>query len=41
MKYLSMWNARDEQGRAVSAGIYFYTITANQYRQINKMVLLK
>lgn len=38
---LIQWNARDEQGRAVSAGIYICTITANQYRQTNKMVLLK
>ena len=38
---LIQWNARDEQGRPVSAGIYFYTITANQYSITKKMVLFK
>ena len=36
----TQWNARDEQGRAVSAGLYLYTIRAGQYSQTNKMVLL-
>ena len=35
------WNARDEQGRAVSAGLYLYTIQTGDYKKINKMVLLK
>ena len=35
------WNARDKQGRAVSAGLYLYTIRAGQYSQTKKMVLLK
>ena len=35
------WNARDKQGRAVSAGLYLYTIRAGQYSKTNKMVLLK
>ena len=38
---LIQWNAKDEQGRALSAGIYFYTITANRYNITKKMVLLK
>ena len=38
---LIQWNAKDEQGRAISAGIYFYTITANRYSITKKMVLLK
>ena len=35
------WNARDEQGRAVSAGLYLYTIQVGQYTKTNKMVLIK
>ena len=35
------WDARDEQGRAVSAGLYLYTIQTGDYNKSNKMVLLK
>ena len=34
-------NARDEQGRAVSAGLYLYTIQAGDYNKSNKMAFLK
>ena len=34
------WNSRDEKGRAVSAGLYLYTIQAGNFNQTNKMVLL-
>ena len=37
---LIQWNAKDEQGRAVSAGIYFYTISANSFTQTKKFTLL-
>ncbi len=35
------WNAADDYGRPVSAGMYIYTIQAGDFRQIKKMVLLK
>ena len=35
------WDARNEQGRPVSNGIYLYTIQAGEYRMTRKMVLLK
>ena len=35
------WDATDEYGRAVSAGMYVYTIQAGDFRQVKKMVLLK
>ena len=35
------WDATDDFGRAVSAGMYVYTIHAGDYRQVKKMVLLK
>ena len=35
------WNATNDKGSPVSAGLYLYTIEAGQYRQTKKMVLLK
>ena len=36
-----IWNATNDYGRPVSAGIYLYQIQAGQYISTNKMVLLK
>jgi hypothetical protein len=35
------WNATNDAGQPVSAGIYLYTIQAGEFRQTRKMVLLK
>jgi len=35
------WNATNNQGQPVSAGLYLYTIQAGEFRQTKKMVLLK
>ncbi|SVB07055.1 uncharacterized protein METZ01_LOCUS159909, partial [marine metagenome] len=35
------WNATNEFGQPVSAGMYIYTIQTGQFRQTRKMVLLK
>jgi len=35
------WNATNEVGQPVSAGMYIYTIQAGEFRQTKKMVLLK
>ena len=35
------WNATNNAGQPVSAGLYLYTIEAGQFRQTKKMVLLK
>ena len=35
------WDSRDSQGRKVPNGVYFYTITTNDFTQTNKMVFIK
>ena len=35
------WNGADAHGKNVSAGMYFYLLQAGDFRQINKMTLLK
>ena len=35
------WNATNNAGQPVSAGLYLYTIQAGKFRQVRKMVLLK
>ena len=35
------WNATNDLGQSVSAGMYIYTIQAGEFRQNRKMVLLK
>jgi len=37
----AVWNATNNAGQSVSVGLYLYTIQAGQFRQTNKMVLLK
>ena len=35
------WNATNDAGQPVSAGVYLYTINAGEFRQAKKMILLK
>ena len=35
------WDATNNQGQPVSAGVYLYSIEAGEFRQTKKMVLLK
>jgi len=35
------WNATNNTGQPVSAGLYFYTIQAGEFTQTKKMILLK
>nr|MBC8399923.1 T9SS type A sorting domain-containing protein [Candidatus Neomarinimicrobiota bacterium] len=36
-----IWNATNNQGQPVGAGVYFYKIQAGNFHQTKKMVLLK
>ncbi len=38
---LEQWNATNNQGQIVSAGVYFYTIRAGDFIDTKKMILLK
>ena len=40
-RYAVIWDARDNDGRSVSAGIYLYRIRAGDFMEIRKMTLLK
>ena len=35
------WNATNNQGQPVAAGVYFYSIEAGEFRQTKKMIFLK
>jgi hypothetical protein len=35
------WNGRDENGRVVSSGIYFYRLSSDEFSETRKMVLMK
>ena len=39
--YEVKWDCRTADGKTVPAGVYFYKITAGDYKKTNKMLLLK
>ena len=39
--YGIQWDAKNDIGEPVSAGMYIYTIQAGEFRSVKKMVLLK
>jgi len=38
--HIIKWNGKDDQGRNVSSGIYFYSLETGDFRWVKKMVLL-
>jgi len=36
-----IWDGKDEKGREVASGIYFYQLKTEDYTSTKKMVLLK
>jgi hypothetical protein len=39
--FSKVWNGMNEQGQPVASGVYFYQLTAKNFSQTKKMVLLK
>ncbi len=39
--YTETWDGHDNKGRLVSSGVYFYRLTAGDYVQTRRMVMLK
>ena len=39
--YSFIWDGKDESGKTVSSGIYYYKMKAGNYQQTKKMILLK
>lgn len=35
------WNSKDNNGKELSSGIYFYELKAGRYRDVKKMIILK
>lgn len=40
-EYQVQWNSRDQQGRTVASGMYFYTIEAGNFTSTKKMITIK
>lgn len=40
-KHELTWYGKDDSGKEVSSGIYFYKMKTNDYQKCNKMILLK
>ena len=40
-EYSVRWDATDNQGRAVTSGMYFYSVSAGKFSATRKMMLLK
>jgi hypothetical protein len=40
-KYVADWDGKDEKGTAVSSGIYFYRMEADDFSDMKKMLLVK
>ncbi len=38
--HIIKWNGKDDQGRNVSSGVYFYSLETGDFRWVKKMVLL-
>ena len=39
--YLVSWDSRDDRNRHVAAGVYFYRLSAGDFSQVRKLLLLK
>jgi photosystem II stability/assembly factor-like uncharacterized protein len=39
--YTSVWNGRDDKGRLVASGVYFYQISIGKFKDVKKLMLLR
>ncbi|RLD11147.1 hypothetical protein DRI50_10330, partial [candidate division KSB1 bacterium] len=39
--YKVVWDAKNDTGRKVASGLYFYELRAKNFRQVHKMILMK
>ncbi|MEI2811253.1 MAG: FlgD immunoglobulin-like domain containing protein [Nocardioides sp.] len=39
--YTREWNGRDDMGRAVGSGTYFYRLAGNEFSEARKMILIQ
>jgi hypothetical protein len=40
-RYSVVWNGRDDSGRTVGAGVYFYRLQTPEFTQARKMLMVK
>jgi flagellar hook assembly protein FlgD len=40
-EYSVVWNGRDDNGKSVSSGIYFYKMKTDNFEKTRKMILMK
>jgi flagellar hook assembly protein FlgD len=40
-RYEVLWDGKDDRGKEVTSGVYFYRLETSGYKETKKMILLK